>query len=70
MRDHRVEAFVGDIKAPGIAHHEVDLFTDAFGRAKAFGNLQEASAEIDAGDSTREAFAPSDGSRRHAGAAP
>jgi hypothetical protein len=69
MRNHGIERFVGDIKAPGIAHNELDPLTEPFGRAKALRNLHEASAEVDASDSTREFFAPSDGSRGHAGAA-
>jgi hypothetical protein len=70
MRNHGIERFVGDIKTPCIAHNELDLLTDAFGSTKALRNLHEASAEVDASDSTSESSAPSDCSRCHAGAAP
>src|SRR5262249_29473850 len=41
-----------------------------FDRAKALRNLHEASAEVDASDSTGKSFAASDCSPCHAGAAP
>src|ERR1700751_4733912 len=51
MRNHGIERFVGDIKAPCIAHNELDLLNGAFGPAKALRNLHEAGAEVDASDS-------------------
>ena len=70
MRDHSTERFIGDIKARCIAHNELNLLIDTFGLAKALRNLNKASTDVDAGDSTSESLAPSDCSRSHAGATP
>jgi hypothetical protein len=39
MGDHGIESFVGDIKEPCIAHKELDLLTNAFGRANSLRDL-------------------------------